>query len=456
MEKTYKGINSDFTNYVKRLITIFVISLAFFPVDAKSVDIKIISDEETEQFLANLVSPLFEAAKLSFDRNNIFIVEDNSLNAFVSDGNKLFVNTGTIVRSDSAEELSGVLAHEVGHIMGGHILRQKLKAQNMYEVSMISAILAGAAAAVSGRGDAALAVMLGGQSSLINHYTNYRIEEERSADEAAIKLLNATHQSPLGLLNFMKKIKQDNVLSGKEEVPYFRTHPVSNERIAFIENALKDSPYQDQKKNKFFLRVKAKLKSYLQKPEQTFGEYDLSRRDTPALYAQAIAYMKMLKFDEAIEAVNSLIERDDANPFFHELKGQIYLETGKIKLAKRSFAKAYEVHPHSHLMQISYAHIILEDSPSDKDVNLAISLLKRALRRNQTAVSWMLLAKAYGLINDMANATYASAEYSFRIGNFEVAKKQIEEAKNYKLNNELKLKVYDLEHRLNTINKKYR
>ena len=431
-----------------------ILLLVFLAFEAKSSDIKIISDEETEQFLEGIISPLFSAAGIPFYRNNIFIVEDNSLNAFVTDGNKMFIHTGTIIKSDSWEEISGVLAHETGHIMGGHIIRQKLQAQNMYEVSMISAILAGAAAAVSGRGDAAMAVMLGGQSSLINHYTNYRTEEERSADEAAVKLLNATNQSPLGLLKFMKKIKQDNVLSGKEEIPYFRTHPVTNDRIAFFENALKDSSYHEQKNNRSFLLVKAKIKAYLQKPEQTFIEYDLSRKDSPALYAHAIAYMKMLKFNEALDKINRLIKRDEANPFFYELKGQIYLEMGKIKSAKQNFAKAYEILPNSYLMQTNYAHIILENEPSDNEIKYAITLLKRALRVHESLTSWMLLAKAYGMIGDMANATYASAEYSYRMGNFETAEKQINELKKLTLDNQLKLKVNDLDYRLRTINKK--
>ena len=453
MEKTHQRIIFNFEKALKGLVSGLVLLSALLPFDAYAREIKLISDEETEQFLAEVISPLFKAAEIPFYRNNIFIVEDNSLNAFVSDGNRMFVHTGTIIKSDTANELSGVLAHETGHIMGGHIIRQKLKAQDMYEVSMISAILAGAAAAVSGRGDAAMAVMLGGQSSLINHYTHYRTEEERSADEAAIKLLNATQQSPIGILNFMKKIKKENIMEGREETPYFRTHPITNDRIHFFENALANSPYKQISQNDFFLRVKAKIKAYLQKPEQTFKEYPLSRTDTPAVYAQAIAYMKKLDFEKALNKIDVLILQDVNNPFFYELKGQIYLETGKIKQAKQNFAKAYEILPNSHLMQINYAHAILEDNPSIEDAKKAITLLNKTLHREQSITTWMLLAKAYGIIGDMGKATYVSAEYSFRMGNLKVAKKQLETAKKYKTDAKLKLKIDDLEHRLKTMEK---
>ncbi len=453
MEKTHQGLIFSFKKICKGLIGGLVLLSALLPLETKAREIKLISDEETEQFLAEIISPLFKAAGVPFYRNNIFIVEDASLNAFVSDGNRMFVHTGTIIKADSANELSGVLAHETGHIMGGHIIRQKLKAQDMYEVSMISAILAGAAAAVSGRGDAAMAVMLGGQSSLINHFTHYRTEEERSADEAAIKLLGATQQSPLGILNFMKKIKKENIMEGREESPYFRTHPITNDRIYFFENALANSPYKQIPQNDFFLRIKAKIKAYLQKPEQTFREYPLSRDDTPAVYAQAIAYLKKLDFDKALNKIDVLILRDANNPFFYELKGQIYLETGKIKQAKQNFAKAYELLPNSHLMQMNYAHAILEDNPSASDAKAAIKLLNKALVREQNITIWMLLAKAYGIIGDMARATYASAEYSFKIGNFDVAKKQLEIAKKHKPDSQLRLKIDDLSHRLKAIAK---
>ena len=194
MEKAYKGLRLLEKWILTGLFSGVFLLAALLP--CKAQEIKIISDEETEQFLAEIIKPLFDAAGIRFYRNNIFIVEDNSLNAFVADGNRLFVHTGTIIKADNVDELSGVLAHETGHIMGGHILRQKIKHQEMYEVSLVSAILAGTAAALTGRGDAAMAIMLGGQSSALNHYTKYRTEEERSADEAAVKLLQKTKQSP--------------------------------------------------------------------------------------------------------------------------------------------------------------------------------------------------------------------------------------------------------------------
>lgn len=452
MEKAHQRIAYLMNKITKRLAGVFFLALVFLSFGARADEIRIISDEETEQFLADIIRPLFKAANIPFNRNNIFIVEDNSLNAFVSDGNHLFIHTGTIIKADNVNELVGVIAHETGHIMGGHILRQKLKAQDMNEVALVSAILAGAGAALSGRGDVAMAVMLGGQSSALNHYTSYRTSEERSADEAANKLLNATHQSPQGILQFMKKISQDNMLNGRVETPYFRTHPITTERIAFFEQKVKSSPYSAQSPyDDEFLRIKAKLKAYLLPPNQVLQEYPLTRKDIPAQYAQATAYLKLLKFDTSLQIIDNLIVKEPQNPFFYELKGQILLETGKLNEAKQNFAKAYNLLPNSYLMQLNYAQAILEDNPSKEEAKKAVDLINRSLLISPKAFSWMLLAKAYGIIGDMAWANYASAEYSFRIGALDIALNQIKSAQNNNLSKQLKLKCEDLERRIKDI-----
>ena len=453
MEKTYQGIIQSLKIIVKRLIVGIFLTSAFFAQPIQAQNIKLISDEETEAFLAEIIKPLFKAAGIKFYRHNLFIVEDSSLNAFVADGNRLFIHTGTLIKADNVNELSGVLAHETGHIMGGHLLRQKLKMQDMQEVSLISAILAGTGAVLSGRSDVAMAVILGGQSSMLHHYTGYRTGEERSADEAAVKLLTQIGQSTNGILKFMKKIVQENQLAGRDEIPYFRTHPVTRERIAFFEQYSSNKALTTNNSDEKFLRIKAKLRAYLLPPEQILKEYPLSRTDIPAQYAQSIALLKQLKFDKAITMIDKLLNKEPDNPFLYELKGQILIETGQLKLAKQSFAKAYDLLPYAIGMQINYAQAILEDTPSKQQAKQAADMLNKALLQNKVSYAWMLLSKAYGIMNDMASANYAAAEYSLKIGNINVAKKQLKEAEKHKTSSQLKLKIEDLKQRLKHLDK---
>ena len=453
MEKAYQRL-VKFEKYAKIFFILVSAVLFFEPKSIEAAEIRLISDEETEQLLFHLAKPLFDAAHLKLDRNQIFIVDDPSLNAFVADGNRLFVHTGTIIRADNANELTGVIAHETGHIMGGHILRQKLKLRDMNQISLISAVLAGASAALSGRGDVAMAVMLGTHSSVLNHYTGYRTSEERSADEAAITLLKASRQSPAGILNFMKKISKENVLSGRQETPYFRTHPITAERVAFFEKAVKEttyttiSAYEDA-----FARVKAKLRAFLLSPEQILREYPSEDNAIPAQYAQAITLLKQLKFSAALKIMDNLIHREPNNPFFYELRGQILLETGKISAAKGDFSQALKILPNSHLMTMNYAQAVLEDTPSPAEARNIAKLLEKSLRQGSNAFLWMLLSKAYGIAGNMAAANYAAAERSLTIGALPTAKKQLEQAALYPASAQLKLKIDDLRQRLKTAEK---
>lgn len=429
--------------------------LALASAPARAESISLISDEESERLLAEIARPLFNAAKVRFNGNSLYLVNDPSLNAFVADGNNLFIHTGTILAADSPNELAGVIAHETGHIEGGHILRQKLKAKEMSEVTLVSALLAGTAAAVSGRGDAAMAVLLGSQSSALTHYTRYRTQEERSADEAALKLLSATDQSPQGMLTFMKRINANNLLNGREETPYFRTHPVTQERISFFEQAVKNAPPppKEQLQEKFE-RVKAKLFAFLNSPQQTFTKYPAADKSTAAGYARAIAKFKQLKFAAAVKEMDELLKREPNNPYFHELKGQIYLESGQLKPAISEYEKALQLLPNSPLLQLSLAQAIIENNPSATELQKAINLLNKANIRRPNAGAWLLLSRAYGLKGDEAAAAYAAAEFSFWIGSKDTAERQALQAKKLSRTKTLSLKIDDLLNRIKNLNEK--
>ncbi len=440
----------------KRLIVaLCFISSLFLSSAVQAQTLRLISDEETELFLADILRPIYQAENIPFNRDKVFIVQDPSLNAFVGDGNNMFVHTGTLVSADNYNQLEGVLAHEAGHIQGGHILRLKLKSKQLQNVSMVSLIAAGIAGAVSGRADVGMAVVLGSQTSALHNITRYQMQEERSADEAALSILTKLKKSPAGLLGFMKKIQQQNMLSGIEETPYFRTHPITSERVAFLTEAAKKYPFSpNQALSHRFEMIKAKLIAFLYKPEAAKQLYPANNNSLPALYAHAILNLREFKIEAAIRDINALIETEPNNPFFRELKGQIYFESGQIHNARLAYQKAYDLLPNSAAFQLNLAQAMLEDSPSPKEVETIISLLNKSLVKSKNAYAWLMLAQAYGMQNNMAYANYASAEFSLFIGEIETAQKQVSEAKKQNPPSALQNKLSDIEKRIEQILKK--
>lgn len=425
-------------------------SFLILPIKAQTAP-SFISDDETEILLQQIIRPLFNAAGVPFDPAKIFIINDNSLNAFVSNGNYMFIHTGTLLNADNINELSGVLAHETGHIAGGHIVRQKLQIDKMKTLAVASLIAAGAAAAASGRGDAAMAVMLGSQSSLLNSLTAYQLQEERSADESAVKYLQKIGQSPEGLKSFMKKIQKSNRLNGYEEMPYFRTHPVSSERLQFFEQALSRSNGKTTTNldNRFQL-AKAKLEAFLLPVNRVWKLYPKSAQSESAQYAHAILYFREHQLNDALNSINRLIASHPQNPYYHELKGQFLFENGKVSEALKAYQTARKLQPDSPGIMMGWAQAALEAPHDKKQLTEILNTLNHIQIKRPNLTAWLLLARAYEEDNRPADALYASAQYSAGIGNFALAKRQLSQAEKIASAGDLKLKIKDLKNLVET------
>ena len=425
--------------------------ILFFPTLslARGNDLVLISDAETQNYLAAIVKPLFQAAGIHFDKNKLLIVNDNSLNAFVSDGNYMFVHTGTLLKAENTNEIAGILAHETGHIMGGHIVRQKLKLEKMQYVMLGSVLAAGAAAVTTGRGDAAMAVILGSQSSAISHLLHHQVQEERSADESAVKLLAKTQQSTQGLLNFMQKIKKTTALSGIAESDYFNTHPLTAERISHFRQASASNHFPTTNKLDASLAlIQAKLSGFLEPPSQVLRRYPQHNKSLAAKYAHSILAFRQGQIDKALRLIDELIKEQPQNPYFYEQQGQFLFESGKVRQSISAYQKALRLLPDTPAIQLSLAHSIIESSPATTEIRQAVTLLKSSLLRQPNALGWQLLAQAYGMQNKTADSYYATAEFNYLIGNLEVAKNHLEQAKKQTKDQSLLLKISDLDMRL--------
>jgi len=430
---------------MKRLLLI-ILCAVFFLHSPKAEAVSLITDEETETWLYDLLSPIFKAASLPLSRDYIHIIKDDSLNAFVGDRNNMFVHTGTLLKASTANELEGVLAHETGHILGGHILRLKIKMQDLQKATLFSLLAAGAAAAASGRGDAAIAVVLGSQSSAINAMTAYQVSEERAADETAALLLGKKQKSVKGLKTFMQKIKNENRLQGIAESPYFRTHPVTSERISFFDARLKKEPplTPDKQMDQRLKRIQAKLFAFLSPVSAVIKKYPDETASKEAMIARAVVYMRQKNATAALKLISQLIAAEPNNPYFHELKAQTLFETGRLKEAVSAYKKTLSLYPSSALFKLAYAEAVLAAGAQKSELKSLIVLLTDVSRNNDFPIANHYLGEIYARLGDDAAAAYYAAEYNAALGEDDIARRQLARAQKGNLSASLKLRADDL------------
>ncbi|TNE62100.1 MAG: M48 family peptidase [Alphaproteobacteria bacterium] len=385
------------------------------PVLAQSI----LRDAETEHFIRQLSDPLLKAAGLTPSSVHLYLLHDNSINAFVAGGQNIFIHSGLILAADDVDELQGVLAHEICHIACGHGIRTQEAYANAGTASVLSMVL-GAAAILAGGADAGMGIMMAGQSVAQGQFLAYSRGQESEADVNGAKYLQAVGISPTGMIRFFDKLRDQEILAQVRQDPYVRTHPLNRTRIMQLQEIAEKSPYYqtppNAARNEEFLRLKAKLAGYLYEPRQTLRKYPLSDKSVAAHYARVYAYHKALEWDLALEEADALIQAEPDNPYFYEIKGQILFENGKVQDSLPVLQKAVALAPQEALIATAYgqAMVSLED---EAQMAKAIPILEDATRRDpENTFAWFNLAKAYAWTGKDAQASLATAERFFSGG----------------------------------------
>jgi predicted Zn-dependent protease len=391
-----------------------------------------IRDAETERIIRGFAAPLFEAAGLDAEGVRIYIVKDDRFNAFVAGGMNLFLHTGLIMGTESPGELIAVIAHETGHIAGGHLARGQAAMETASIESIIGFVLGVGAAMVGGQGAAGGAVIGAGQSIAMQSMLQFSREQEAAADQAALQYLDATRQSARGMADSLEALKSQDVLMGGQQNPYLRTHPLSNERLNAVKHHLKVSRYTDTpdppERVAAFRRMVAKLVGFTKTKAETLRRYPESDTDFEARYARAIAYYRANDLKTAIPLVDGLIAEQPRDPYLHELKGQMLYEHGRIEESLAAIRTAVDLAPDEPLLRFALAQsqVGLEDPSANKS---AIQLLEQVTASEpRYPPAWRLLAVAYGRDGQLGMAAVALAEAAMARGQRKEAREQAERA----------------------------
>ena len=401
---------------LRRALARFVALLIAFSLTAQpAMAQSILRDAETEALLRDMADPLVEAAGLRPGNVDIVLVNDPSINAFVAGGQAVYIHSGLINAADSANEVQGVIAHELGHITGGHVINTD-GASAAQTISILS-LLIGVALAAAGGGDAAMGAMMAGQRAAMGKYLAFNRAQESSADAAGAQFLSDAGITGKGSLEFFGKLLNQEYRynrSQSEEAGFNRTHPLSGDRIARLREVYEKDPAwntpPDPQLQVRFERVRAKLYGYLAEPVRTLKSYPVTRTDVPARYARAYAYHKDARIDQALAETDALIAVEPDNPYFLELRGQVLLESGRPGEALPALRRATELTNSEPLIASLFGHaLIATEDRSHYDE--AESVLRAAVakdRRNPFA--WYQLGMVYAAKGDMPRAHLASAE----------------------------------------------
>jgi predicted Zn-dependent protease len=387
----------------------------------------ILRDAETEALLADMSRPLVEAAGLAPGNMRVVLVNDQSINAFVAGGQIVYIHSGLIDAADSANEVQGVIAHEIGHIVGGHAVFQN---DGGYTNISILSLLLGAAAMAAGAGEAGTGLLMMGQRAAIGKYLAFSRVQESSADAAGVRFVKNAGISGKGMLSFFDKLtaqmhRYGYYASNPEVDPFAQTHPMSADRVQTLKADLQADPAwskpSDPKIEQRFKRVQAKLRGYVNEPEVTLRRYPVSDQSAPAHYARAYAYHKSGYPEQAAAETAALVKTAPDDPYFLELEGQILLESGKPAQAIAPLREATRRSNNQPLIAATFGHALL--ATEDKaNLNEAESVLRQAVARDkENPFAWMQLGTVYERKGDESRTALATAERAHLMGDVRTA-----------------------------------
>ena len=404
----------------------------------------ILRDTETEQLLREYTRPILRVAGLEKQNIQMVIINDNSFNAFVADGRRIFVNYGAILQSETPNQLIGVLAHETGHLAGGHLSKLREQLANA-QTQMIIAMLLGAGALVAGasRGsnspgnnglaNAGAAAITGPQEMIRRSLLSYQRQQEENADRAGVKFLTASQQSPKGMYETFKRFTSESLFAARGADPYLQSHPMPAERVAALQEFASTSPYWDKKDDPALqLRhdmVRAKISAFMERPELVYRRYPLTNDSMPARYARAISTYLHGDLRSALSQIDALIAVQPNNPYFYEVRGQALLESGKPADAIAPLRKAVALSNNAPLIEMLLGQALVgTDNKAYTDD--AVRILRAAVAREPEApLGFMQLAMAYGRKGDYAEADLASAQAAYLRGDNKTARELATRAK---------------------------
>jgi predicted Zn-dependent protease len=408
------------------------------PQTGSNVGIPMIRDAEIEQLLRDYTAPIFRVAGLADQNIHVVIIDDKSFNAFVMDAHRIFINVGALMQAKTPNQVIGVLAHETGHIVGGHLSKIRQELANVQTATLVAmllgvgALVAGSRSGNTDTGNIGMAAIMAPQAMGLNRLLAYQRAQEESADRAGVRFLTMTGQSAKGMYDTFKHFADESLFAAQGVNPYFQNHPMPQERMAALTELVKTPYWAKKDPPELQFRhdmMRAKLYGFTERPATVLAHYPSTDTSLPARYARAISAYRFGDPHNAIAQIDSLLQATPNNPYIYELKGQALLEGGHPADAIAPLRHAAQLAPSAPLIHVLLAQALVATN-DPKSADEAISLLHSAiLKEPELADAYTALAMAYARKNNLADADLASAQAAFARGDNKTARELAERAK---------------------------
>lgn len=404
----------------------FTAALFAYALPASAQGISLLRDTETEEMFRAYETPLARAAGLD-PVPRVWLVGANEINAFVTygdPGENMFIFSGILLWLQKPNELIGVMAHETGHISAGHLSRGQYGMKKAM-IPMLLSLVAGVGAMIAGAGEAGMAIMGIGQAYAAGQMAAFTRVQESSADQIAARLLQATHQSPMGMYRTFQRFAQDEAMSAYKIDKFAVDHPSGQDRVFDLNSAVEASPYREVQDSPeslhTFQMVQAKLAGFVLPVKDALLRYPESDTSLPGRYAHAMIYMRQPNFQKAMATINGLIAEEPNNPYFYEVRGQIYVSMAKPALAIPDYQKSVNLRPRAPQLRAALAMAQL----ATEDPTLAAAALQNlkaaTLVESEDPFTWYQTAKAYSLLQNEPMANLSTAELWYNAGDMRKA-----------------------------------
>lgn len=408
----------------RRIVAGIGVTLALMAAPAKAQSV--LRDAETEALFRDMAAPLVRAAGMNPSDVRLVLIGDPSINAFVAGGQVVYIHSGLITAADSANQVQGVIAHELGHVAGGHAVHNA-GAERASTIALLS-LLAGLAAGAVGGGEAGMGVMAAGQQAALGSYLSFSRGQEATADAAGMQYLAAAGISGRGSVEFFQKLQNQELryaVPQGEDSAYGRTHPLSGDRIRFLRDSYSVDPAwsrpSDPALEARFQRVKAKLFGFVTEPARVLQRYPSSDTSDSARYARAYALHRTAQVAEALAEVRALRRDAPRDPYLAELEGQILLESGRPADALPPLRAAVDATQAQPLIAALFGHALIATENPANHAEAERVLRAAVARDNDNPFAWYQLGIIYAARGDEARAALATAERAMLIGETRLA-----------------------------------